>query len=55
MPLTPSQRQARMRAKRLALIARYEAALREIGTGYYGNTAHIIANAALTPDKETQG
>ena len=67
MPLTPSQRQARMRAKR----KRYEEALREIALeagksangaddyrqGYIDglNEAATIARAALTPDKETQG
>jgi len=39
------------KAAKLQRLAAYEAALREIATGYYGATAHIIAESALAADR----
>lgn len=55
MPLTPAQRQARVRTRRREKLERYEAALREIAgrgqavLGSVDDWAREIADAALTP------
>jgi len=48
---TTTQRTAKHRLAVKEKLQRYERALREIATGYYGATAHIIAESALAADR----
>lgn len=44
---TGAERNKAYRERQAAKLKRYEEALREIATGYYGLTSHIIAESAL--------